>query len=179
MVCPRCIDAVSKVFRDLQIETIEITLGQVKVLHQLNEVSLNEVKISLYEQGFELLEDHECQLVNAIKTTIIDHVHNGSEELKVNFSIYLSDLLKKDYSSLSRLFSSKEGITIERFLMKQKIERVKELLFYGEMTLSEIAYHQHYSSTAHLSAQFKKETGITPTAFKKLQKPGHQPLDGI
>ncbi len=129
--------------------------------------------------GFELLETGKSALISQIKSLIIGQIHYKTESLKVNFSTFLAESLHHDYSYLSRLFSSVEGITIEKFITQQKIERVKELLFYNQLTLSEIAFQLDYSSTAHLSSQFKKETGMTPSAFKSQHKPGHRHLDSI
>ena len=177
MVCPRCISAVEHVFNDLNILTDSIELGEVITSQNINRNQKIELANRLKAEGFELLEDKETQLVTQIKSLIITQIHHQSTNQKVNYSTLLSTKLNKEYSTLSKLFSSVEGITIERYILKQKIERVKELLFYNQFSLSEIADQLQYSSVAHLSAQFKRETGMTPTAFKNMKKPGHESLD--
>lgn len=179
MVCPRCITAVEKTLMDLEISFDSVVLGEVILRSPLCKGSEIGLKSKLSDQGFELLESNQSQLISQIKNIVINQIHHSKESLKVNFSTLLSEALNTDYSIISKLFSSEEGITIERFILKQKIEKVKELLFYNQLTLSEIAFQMHYSSSAHLSAQFKKETGMTPSAFKKMKKPGHQSLDSI
>lgn len=134
----------------------------------------------LKENGFELLLDAEDQQVERIKTLIIGLVHDrNNKRAAENLSDYLSRELRQNYATLSKLFSSHEGQTIERFLIRQKIERVKELLTYGEENLSEIAFDLDYSSTAHLSGQFKQETGMTPTQFRKMKDPDRRSLDAL
>ncbi len=179
MVCPRCIDTVKDIFSELQIETISIQLGKVISNKEISFQQKGILGKELSQRGFELLQDNNSKLISQIKALIIKQIHYGGEKMSVNFSTIISDKLNHEYSSLSRLFSSVEGITIERFILKQKIEKVKELLFYNQMTLSEIAFQMDYSSVAHLSAQFKKETGMTPSAFKKMRGPGHQSLDSF
>lgn len=179
MVCPRCIDTVQKLLDDLGIEATSIKLGEVITKRKINAQEKAQLQPKLIAHGFELLQDHKSALIGKIKSLLIEQIHYAKGNLNINFSTLLSDKLNHDYSYLSRLFSSVEGITIERFIMRQKIERVKELIFYDELTLSEIAFQMNYSSTAHLSAQFKKETGMTPTQFKKERKPGRQSLDAI
>jgi len=179
MVCPRCIESVANIFADLKIETGSIQLGEVVT----NSPIENSKKVKLEEQlitkGFELLKDKNATLIGQIKSLVIAQIHHSDEPLTVSFSSYISEKLKHEYSSLSKLFSSVEGITIERFILKQKIERVKEYIFYNELTLSEISFQMGYSSVAHLSTQFKKETGMSPTEFKKLRNPGHKSLDAF
>jgi AraC-like DNA-binding protein len=126
-----------------------------------------------------LLEDRNAILVDKVKSTIIEHIHYNKGELKVNFSTVLSETLDQDYTKLSKLFSNAEGITIEKFINKQKIEKVKELIEYNELNLSEIAFHLNYSSLAHLSSQFKKETGMTPSTYKKLEHKERNTLDAL
>lgn len=179
MVCSRCIEAVDQIFRNLNIEMEEVQLGKVRTK---SEISLNQkavLKNQLAQKGFELLDDRHSQLINRIKSIVIQQIHYNDAPLPINFSSILSDQLNLDYTYLSRLFSSVEGQTIERFILAQRIEKVKELLTYNEMTIAEIAYQLHYSSPAHLSTQFKKITGMSPTAFKKLQKQERQSLDEL
>jgi len=179
MVCPRCLESVQQVFQELKIEVVSIHLGSVKTAKNINSKKIKKLQEKLMEKGFELLDDKNTQLINEIKSTIIQEIHHQKEPLPFNFSNLLSEKLHYDYAYLSRLFSSVEGRTIERFILSQKTEKVKELLTYNELTLSEIAFQMHYSSTAHLSAQFKKITGMSPSAFKKLQNQERQFLDEV
>ncbi len=179
MVCPRCIVAVDAVFGELNIPVHEIRLGEAILENPLSEAQKISLAALLSEHGFELLEDHRSALISKIKSLIINQVHHSETDLHTNYSHYLAEKLHHDYTYLSKLFSAVEGITIERFILKQKIERAKELIFYKQLTFSEIAFKLHYSSAAHLSAHFKKETGMTPSEFKKLQGPQHRPLDSL
>jgi len=179
MVCPRCISAVEGIFFDLEVKIKDVELGQVFLENQLSREKIDQLNEALNKIGFEILEPGKSSLISRIKSLIIDQIHHSDESLKINYSTFLSDKLHHDYSYISRLFSSVEGITIEKFITQQKIEKVKELLFYDEMSLTEIAYRMDYSSTAYLSTQFKKETGMTPTDFKNSHLPGHHNLDSI
>ena len=179
MVCPRCIAAVEVVLQEIDIPYNSIKLGEVELKTDLLEGKQKLLANKLNSLGFELLESESSKTISQIKTLIINQIHHNREKLKVNLSNYLADKLHQDYSSLSRLFSSVEGITIEKFVMRQKIERVKELLFYDQHNLSEIAFEMDYSSVAHLSAQFKKETGMTPTQFKANKDSIRISLDGL
>jgi len=168
MVCDRCKTAVNGVFEKLNLATKSIVLGEVELEEKaLDDERYERVKQALENLGFELLEDKRKMLVAQIKGAVVDLVHYTKESLKVNLSDFLASKLNTDYSSLSSVFSAEEKNTIEHYYIQQKIERVKELLSYGELTLSEIAFQLNYSSVAHLSAQFKKETGITPSEFKQ------------
>ena len=179
MVCPRCIDTVREIFDNLNIEISSIDLGEVATRANVTISQKEELKTLLRDKGFELLEDNKSKLISRIKSIIIEQIHHSEEVLSVNFSSLLADNLNHEYSSLSRLFSSVEGITIERFVLKQRIERIKEFIIYNELTFSEIAFRMNYSSVAHLSAQFKKETGMTPSQFKNLKKQDRKSLDAI
>jgi len=179
MVCPRCIEAVKAVFSELSIPISNVVLGSVRIDTYLNATEKETLKTRLAARGFELLDDKQTQLINEIKSVVVNEIHYQKEAAAFNFSTLLSQKLNYDYAYLSRLFSSVEGRTIEKFVMAQKIEKVKELLMYDELTLSQIAFQMHYSSTAHLSAQFKKVTGMSPTAFKKLQQPERSFLDEV
>lgn len=178
MVCPRCIDTVRDIFDSLKIKTSSIELGEVNTPTDLSTDQKIQLEELLTARGFELLQDQKSKLIGQIKSIIVDRIHHNKEGLNVNFSTLITDKLNQEYSSLSRLFSSVEGTTIERFILKQKVERVKELIFYNELTFSEIAHQMDYSSVAHLSAQFKKETGMTPTQFKKL-RPDRKSIDSL
>jgi AraC-like DNA-binding protein len=177
MVCPRCIMAVEKLLDDQNIEYKSVRLGEVELKTPLSRDKSVQLGKGLDDLGFELIGSRKSVLITKIKTLIIEQVHYEKEPLNERFSSYLARKLHHDYGYLSHLFSSVEGVTIEKYIVRQKIERVKELLFYNELTLSEIAYKLGYSSVAHLSSQFKKETGMTPTDFKKENKPAHRSLD--
>lgn len=169
MVCNRCILAVESILRDLDLHLTKIELGEVDI----EENSIEHVKQLLLNKlqaiGFDLIGDKKSKLIEQIKTLIIDLVQNKNNQIKINLSDYLSQQLSKDYSALSALFSEVEGTTIEKYYINLKIEKVKEYLIYDEMSLSEIAYFLNYSSVSHLSKQFKKATGLTPSYFKQLK----------
>ena len=169
MVCNRCIAAVKRVFEDLGFACNSVELGEVEVQKELTENEIERVKEKLQSLGFELLDDSKKKIIEKIKTIIIEQVHyNRGGDERSNLSDLLSSSLHKDYSYLSNLFSEVEGTTIEKYLINQKIEKAKELLVYDELSLSEIAFQLGYSSVAHLSSQFKKVTGLTPTHFKNM-----------
>lgn len=178
MVCPRCITAVEKVLADLNLAPKSITLGEAETGIQPTESQLTVLKKKLQESGFELLEDNKLQIIDKIKSVIINQIHH-SRSAPVIFSELLANTLHRDYSGLSKLFSITEGITIEQFIILQKTEKVKELLLYNQLTLSEIADILGYSSVAHLSAQFRKSTGLTPTAFRQTGAALRRPLDTV
>ncbi|GJM32860.1 MAG: hypothetical protein DHS20C18_18610 [Saprospiraceae bacterium] len=179
MVCPRCITSVDQILKELGVSVLNLQLGKVSIEKELSSKQKEWLKERLSEIGFELLDDKQTRLINEIKSIIIHQVHYQKEATLVNFSTILKEKLHYDYAYLSRLFSAVEGQTIERFVMVQKVERIKELLTYDELSLSEIAFQMNYSSSAHLSAQFKKITGMTPSAFKKLHDKGRKSLDEI
>ena len=179
MVCDRCKLAVAKVLRDVGLTPTDIRLGVVTVAGRLGESEIRRLRPALRALGFDLLEDRQKQTVERIRCAVIELVHYRDGKSDVNLSEYLSSSLGIDYSVLSKLFSESEGMTIERYFILQKIERVKELLFYGEMSLGEIAFKMNYSSTAHLSAQFKSVTGMTPTQFKTTGRKELTQLDRV
>jgi len=179
MVCQRCIEAVRDIFEEIGVLEIEIQLGKVTTESKILPDQKMRLKDMLLGKGFELLDEKQAELINTIKSIIIQEIHYMKEQSLVNFSELISRRLHFDYAYLSRLFSSVEGRTIEKFIMAQKIEKVKELLTYQEKTLSEIAFEMQYSSAAHLSSQFKKITGMTPSEFKKHQKKDRHFLDKI
>ncbi len=168
MVCPRCIKAVRREIENLGYSVNKVELGEAEISQSSDEVNFEAVRKALENEGFELIEDAKGKLVDAIKTEIISVIQKyKSENLeKIVFSKYLSGQLGKDYFLLSSIFSKMEGITIEQFVILHKIEKAKELLRYGELTLSEIAYELGYSSVQHLSRQFKQITGMTASEFK-------------
>jgi AraC-like DNA-binding protein len=179
MVCPRCIEAVRLVMDEMEIRIKHIELGKVLLEYPLSDDKKADLSRALLSRGFELLESKSAQLISQIKTLIIEQIHHKNQGLEVNLSSYLSEKLNMDYSSLSRLFSQVEGFTIEKFTTRQKIERIKELLLYDQKNLSEIAFELNYSSVAYLSSQFKKETGMTPSEFKKNQSSKRNALDKL
>ncbi len=180
MVCNRCRSVVQDELIKVGLLPLNIQLGEI----ELKTVPTHEQSIrfeaALLHHGFELIDDRQSRLISQIKKVVIEHVHYGKEgKLKVNFSDYLSSKLNKDYHYLSNLFSELEGITIEKFMINQKIEKVKELLVYDEFTLSEIADKLGYSSVAHLSSQFKKVTGLTASHFKRVREVKRKSLDEV
>ena len=179
MVCNRCIAAVKTVLDAQGLAYSAINLGEVKLLTSLSKAQKETLQKGLEGLGFELLDDSKTRLIEKIKNIIVQQVHGGEGEQRLNLSVLLSSQLHKDYSYLSHLFSAVEGITIEKYWIAQKIEKVKELLVYDELTLSEIAFRMGYSSVAHLSAQFKKVTGLTPSHFKTLGDKNRKPLDSL
>lgn len=179
MVCQRCIRSVADLLDQLNIPYSDIQLGHVELKDALDASKKMALKKALSDLGFEWLEEKNEQLIARIKAVIIEEIHYHHFSLNINFSTYLAEKLQQDYTALSKLFSSQEGITIEKYILLQKIEKVKELMAYGEMTLSEIANKLHYSSVAHLSSQFKKVTGMTPTAYKKMEYHHRKPLDKV
>ena len=179
MVCSRCEMAVRTVFEKMEIPIFSIQLGEVGISENLDENQKQLLSENLKALGFELLDDKISKTIERIKNLIIDVVHYQNEKLKINLSSYIVEDLKQDYSALSNLFSETEGITIEHYFIAQKIEKVKELLIYNELSLSEIAFQLNYSSVAHLSNQFKKTTGITPTQFKQLKDKKRKQIDEL
>ena len=156
---------------------ISVELGEAEVIESLSAEQHELIRLALLKSGLELMDDKKSILIQKIKNVIIELVHYSEEPLSINFSEYLSKKLDYDYTYLANLFSEVQGTTIEKFLIAHKIERVKELLVYNELTLTEIAYQMHYSSVAHLSAQFKKVTGLTPSHFKQLKNKRRSMLD--
>lgn len=180
MVCNRCIKVVNDEFTKLGLHIQEIELGLVTVKETLHPQLVHTIKNVLHENGFELIDDKKSQLIDAIKTLIIEKIHHAKEPMQtINTSAFIAGKLGYDYSYLSNLFSLVEGITIEKYIIIQKIEKVKELLVYDEKSLNEISYQLGYSSVQHLSSQFKKVTGLTPSHFKKLKKNNRKPLDKV
>jgi len=179
MVCNRCKLAVQSEMEKAGLEVIHMELGEVDLLKEPTTRQLEQLETGLNNLGFELISDQKSRVIDQIKTQLISMVHYADKPEHFKLSVVLADRLHHDYSYLSNLFSAVEGITIEKYHIAQKIERVKELLVYNELSLSEIAYQMGYSSLAHLSSQFKQVTGLTPSAFKKLQKQQRKPLDMV
>ena len=179
MVCSRCKMVVKSELEKLGLYPISVELGEVEINSAIDDKEKEAIKITLASFGFELLENKKSIVIEKVKNAIIDLVHNKNNELNSNLSDHLSKLLLQEYSSISTLFSEVEGITIEQYFIAQKIERVKELLVYNELTLSEIAFQLNYSSTAHLSNQFKKVTGFTPSYFKQLKDKKRKQIEDL
>lgn len=179
MVCNRCIMVVQQVFESLGYPPVSISLGNVEVKDAIPETGVVQLRKSLENYGFELIDDTKSRIIEKIKNVIIQSVHHNAEELKINYSDYIASHLNRDYAYLSSLFSEIEGITIEKYIIFQKTERVKELLVYDELSLSEIAYRMGYSNVAYLSSQFKKVTGLTPSHFKQIKENKRKPLDEV
>lgn len=179
MVCQRCVMAVDNIFKQLNIPASAVGLGEVTLPGPLAEENYKVLDKALEAIGFKRIDDRRARIIEKIKNHIITLVHHNSEPLTVNVSGWLSAGLHLDYTYLSRLFSEIEGITIEKYLIAQKIERVKELLLYDEQTLSEIAWQMGYSSVAHLSSQFKKQTGLTPSFYKNMKAAKRQSIGDI
>lgn len=180
MVCQRCILAVKNLLQDLRLPYTNVQLGEVELVEELSDEQKRALQNGMQKLGFELLDDARRRIIEKIKTIIINQIHyNADSDQRYNLSDVLAAQLHKDYSCLSHLFSEVEGITIERYNINQKIEKAKELLVYDESTLSEIAFQLGYSSVAHLSAQFKKVTGLSPSHFKKSGASHRKTLDAV
>lgn len=179
MVCDRCIASVTAILRQAGLVPLSVQLGCVRVQGVPTVAVMDTLRALLAQAGFELIDEQRQQTAERIRTAIVQMVHHGQEDPTVNLSANIVRLTHCDYASASRVFSEVAGTTIERYYIHQRIERVKELLQYGQLTLSEIALQMHYSSTAYLSAQFKSVTGLTPTQYKALQAQSRQTLDRI
>jgi AraC-like DNA-binding protein len=169
MVCIRCKMVVKSELEKLGLQYTSIDLGEAEIKDKISKEQIDRLSVALRKSGLELMDDKKSILVEKIKTIIIEQVHYTDEEIKINLSDYISEKLHHNYSYLSNLFTEVKGTTIEKFYLAHKIEKVKELLVYDELTLTEIAFKLHYSSVSHLSGQFKKMTGLTPSHFKNLK----------
>lgn len=179
MVCSRCIMAVQNELDKLGLAVKRIGLGEVELDREPTPVQVTDLDKALSALGFEIIDDRKSRLIERIKNVIIELVHHHDNDLKTKLSDFLSERLHHDYGYLSSLFSEVEGKTIEKYFIAQKIEKVKELLVYDELTLSEIAHRLGYSSVAYLSNQFKKVTGLTPSYFKRIGREKRKPLDWV
>ena len=169
MVCIRCKMIVKQELKKLSLHGIVIELGEVEIMEEINQIQIEKLNIALLKYGLELMDSKKSILIEKIKKVIVELVHYVDEPEKINFSNYLSEKLNHNYTYLANLFSETVGINIEHYIITHKIERVKELLVYDELSLTEISYKLNYSSVAHLSNQFKKITGLTPSHFKQLK----------
>jgi len=179
MVSARCKIVVKEELKKLGLHFMVIDLGEVEIMENISAEQREQVKIALHNLGLELMDDKRAMLIEKIKTVIIEMVHHTDEMIKLNFSDYLSEKLNYDYTYLSNLFSEVQGTTIEQFIISHKIERIKELIIYGELNITEISWKMNYSSVAHLSNQFKKVTGLSPSHFKKLKDKRRSPIEEI
>ncbi|RYY50011.1 MAG: AraC family transcriptional regulator [Chitinophagaceae bacterium] len=179
MVCNRCIMVVSQEFEKAGLKPINVIMGEVDLARPLTDSELKNIGEKLTELGFEILDSKAQKQIEKIKSLLIKKVQSGEIEEHFSLSDFLSKTLNKEYTQLSRLFSEVEGLTIEQFFILQKIEKVKEWLVYDELTLSQIAWKLGYSSVAHLSSQFKKVTGLTPSHFKTLGNKNRKSLDEV
>ena len=169
MVSARCKMAVKQELRKLGLHFVVVDLGEVDIMEDLNGDEREQLKSALHESGFELMDDKRSILIDKIKNVIVQMVYNTDDLLKFNFSNYLAEKLNYDYTYMANLFSEIQGTTLEQFIISNKIEKIKELIIYGELNMTEISIKMNYSSVAHLSNQFKKVTGLTPSHFKKLK----------
>ncbi len=179
MVSMRCKMAVKEVLKKLGLHFIIVDMGIVDIMENISREQREQLRIELSKSGLELMEDKKAVLIEKIKNVIIELIHFTGELPKTNFSDFLSTKLNYDYTYLANLFSEVQGTTIEHFIIAHKIERVKELIIYDELNLTEIAWNMHYSSVAHLSNQFKKITGLSPSHFKKLKEQRRTPIEDI
>ncbi len=179
MVCYRCILGVQNVLDKLGLEATNIKLGEITLKKDLTTKEREELENVLDPLGFQVIDDKKSRMIEKIKNVIIDLVHHQDNDAKTNLSDVLSDALHHDYNYLSNLFSDIEGTTIEKYFIAQKVEKIKELLVYDELSLSEIADRMNYSSVAYLSNQFKKVTGLTPSHFKQIREDKRKPLDKV
>lgn len=166
MVCPRCIHSVEQIFEKRQAATKSVELGKVTIEGSLSSQQKEAIQDDLLASGFEWIDNHKHSLIEQIKSLVINTIHHD-QQIITNWSTYLAESLHHDYRYISHLFSEVHGITLEQYILRQKAEKIKELICYDQLTLSQIAYQLQYSSVAHLSSQFKKVTGMTPTDFKK------------
>lgn len=179
MVSNRCKMAVKEALRKLKLHFVVVDLGEVDIMENINEEQRTLLKLELLNSGLELMDDKRAMLIEKIKNVIIDMVHHSEEAIKINFSDFLSEKLNHDYTYLANLFSEVQGTTIEQFIIVHKIERIKELIIYGELNITEIAWKMNYSSVAHLSNQFKKVTGLSPSHFKQMKDKRRSPIEEI
>lgn len=179
MVSARCKIVVKEELKKMGLHFIIMDLGEVEIMEKLSFEQIEDLKVSLFQSGLELMDDKRAMMIEKIKSVIIEMVHHTDVMIKINFSNHLSEKLNHDYTYLANLFSEVQGTTIEQFIISHKIERIKELIIYGELNITEIAWKMNYSSVAHLSNQFKKMTGLSPSHFKKLKEKRRRPIEDI
>ena len=179
MVSNRCKTAVKEEMKKLGLHFIVVDLGEVEIMENISAEQRDQLRAALLPSGFELMDDKKAILIEKIKTAIIEMVHHSDEIIKMNFSDYLSEKLDHNYTYLANLFSDVQGTTIEHFIIAHKIERIKELIIYDELNITEIAWKMNYSSVAHLSNQFKKVTGLSPSHFRQLKDKRRSSIEDI
>lgn len=179
MVSLRCKMVVKEELQKLGLHYVIVELGTVELLEDIDSAQHQQLKLNLMNAGLELLDNKKSILIEKIKNVIVDMIHHSDILPRVNYSDYISEKLGYDYTYLSNLFSEVKGITVQQFIIIHKIERVKELLLYGELNLTEISYKLHYSSVAHLSNQFKKVTGLSPSFYKSLKEKRQHNLENV
>lgn len=179
MVSNRCKMAVKDELKKLGLHFIVVDLGVIEIMETITNETRTLLKEGLLQSGLELMDDKKAILIEQIKNTIVQLIHHSEEVLKINFSNYLAEKLEHNYTYLANLFSEVQGTTIEQFIISHKVERIKELIIYGEMNITEIAWKMNYSSVAHLSSQFKKVTGLSPSHFKNMKDKRRLPIENI
>jgi AraC-like DNA-binding protein len=179
MLSTRCKIVVKDILKGLDLHFVIVDLGEVEIMESLDNDQLEELKSALLQSGLELMDNKKAILIERIKNAIVEMVHHSNEGLKVNFSSFISEKLNHDYTYMANLFSEVQGTTIEQFMIAHKVERIKELIIYGELNITEIAWKMNYSSVAHLSNQFKKMTGLSPSQFKQLKDKTRRSLEDI
>ncbi len=179
MVSTRCRMMVKEELKKLGLHFIVVDLGEVEIMEDISVKQRGQLKAGLLSSGLELMDDKKAMLIEKIKNVIIEMVHYADEMPKVNYSEYISEKLDHDYTYLANIFSEVKGITIQQFIIIHKVEKVKEFLLYDELNLTEIAFKMHYSSVAHLSNQFKKVTGLSPSHFQQLKDKRRSPIEEI
>jgi AraC-like DNA-binding protein len=179
MVSARCKMAVKEELKKLGLHFIIVDLGEVEIMETISAEQREALKTALLESGLELMDDKRAVLIEKIKNAIIEMVHHTDEMIKINFSDYLSEKLSYDYTYMANLFSEIQGTTIAQFIIAHKVERIKELIIYDELNITEIAWKMNYSSVAHLSNQFKKVTGLSPSHFKQLKDKRRRPIEEL
>jgi len=179
MISNRCKLVVKEILKEHGLHFMIVDLGEVEIMEDISDGQREQLKTALNESGLVLMDDKRAILIEKIKNTIIETVHHSGESIKINFSAFLSEKLNYDYTYLANLFSEVQGTTIEQFMISLKIERIKELIIYGELNITQIAWEMNYNSLAHLSNQFKKVTGLSPSHFKNLKDKKRNPIDEI
>ncbi|WNM17982.1 helix-turn-helix domain-containing protein [Flavobacterium capsici] len=179
MVCSRCKMVVKSELEKLGLHPTMIELGEIEITEKDITPQKEALAAALQSLGFELIDDKKSKTIEKIKNLIVDLVHNKDNEIKVNLSDYITNHINQDYNSLSNLFSEVEGTTIEKYYIQQRVEKIKELIMYDELSLSEIAFQLNYSSIAHLSNQFKKVTGFSPSYFKSLKDKKRKQIEDL
>jgi AraC-like DNA-binding protein len=179
MVSNRCKMAVKEILKKLGLHFVVVDLGEIDIMEDISGERLEIFRLALADGGFELMDDTRAILIERIINVIIEMVHHTEEMIKINFSEFLSEKLNHDYNYMSKIFSEVKGITIQQFIIVHKVEKIKELLLYGELNLTEISYRLNYSSVSHLSNQFRKVTGLSPSDFKHLKGKKRSSIEDI